>query len=80
MHLADGKATTAAASLGQFNEEWVAPNADGGLIFRSYSHLFTGDVKEVSADWLVGWMLLPTEDAAFLPRRPRPGGSRLHDG
>ena len=65
MRLANGKATTGAASLGPFNEEWVTPNADGGLIVRSDSHLLTGDLKGVSADWLIEWMLLPTEDPRF---------------
>ena len=65
MRLAAGKATTASASLGSFNEEWVAPNADGGLIVRSDSHLLTGHLKAVSADWLLEWMLLPTEDPRF---------------
>ncbi len=41
MHLADGKARNGSASLGQFGE-WVVPNADGRLIFRSFSHLYTG--------------------------------------
>ena len=65
MHLAGGKATAAAASLGSFNEEWVAPNADGGLMVRSDSHLLTGDLKGISADWLIGWVLLPTENPRF---------------
>ena len=65
MHLAAGKAKTKSAALGSFNEEWVTPNADGGLFIRSDSHLLTGDLNGVSADWLIEWILLPTEDPRF---------------
>src|SRR5262249_46474275 len=44
---------------------WALPNADGSLIFRYGSGVYSGDLKVVSAELFKETVLMPTEDPRF---------------
>jgi hypothetical protein len=48
-----------------FNEHWALPNADGSLVFRYHSGIYTGDMRVVAAGAFKNAVLLPTEDPRF---------------
>ena len=62
----DGRRLTNSEGWGEgYNGAWLAPTADGDMIFRNGATITTGDLKPVSADTLRGSVLLATESPAF---------------
>jgi hypothetical protein len=62
---AGGKLTGTGLDGAGFNGNWLQPNADGSLLMLHNGHLVSGDLKAYSADWLIGWILMATEDPRF---------------
>ena len=62
----DGRRLTNKEGWGEgYNGAWLAPTADGDMIFRNGATITTGDLKPVSADTLRDSVLLATESPAF---------------
>ena len=59
----DGNRTTLSRGQGGlYGDHWVQPNSDNSLVLTNGGALYTPDLKRISADWLSGHNLHPTED------------------
>ena len=59
----DGNRTTLTRGQGGiYGDHWAQPNADNSLVLTNRGAVYASDLKQISADWLSGFQLHPSDD------------------